>query len=290
MKSNSRLGLYHSQSRNQITKIKEKIEAQEKPWKEGIKTHIFYNWNSSIPRKWIDIKGKSSLKHIKKLKESRQPENFLAETHTYISNICQNDKPEPKIIIPKVNVSQVEQIPDLHTRQSEFLLDSSPLAESGSPLRITRSFPHIRRERFQTTNPLLVGCYSIINLKDRYSPNNSFLYSENDSFSKQPRNYLVNNFAIPSKITNYHKISPETKKIKKANKLDKEVDENRNRFKSKQESKQPFHIKSGLIGFKLSTVKFPSLDKKSNNYRNTSCEIISSEKAACDISRMSLDF
>lgn len=282
----SRLGLYHSQSSDQMCKIREKIEANEKPWKVGHRPHILYNWDSSIPRKWIDIKGKSNFRHMSQLKDSRQTEHFLAETHSYISNICQNEKTEPKVIIPKTNFYHVEESPDIQHSPSEYSHDALPLTKPGFPVRVTRKFPQLRHERFQTTDPLLASCCSIMNLRD--SPNNTFFESVTDSVAKEPRKYLVNSFALPNKITGYLKISPESENIQKVKNLNREVDDFLNRFKIKQESQLPSHIKTGLIGSKLSTVKFPSLDKK-KHYRHISYDVMSHEKSACDITNMSFD-
>lgn len=281
--ANSRLGLYHSQSLYRIQKVKERNEVAEKPWRMGSRAHFSYNWDSSIPRKWIDIKGKDSFKHLSKSKHSHHPLDYLEETHTYIHNICCNNKLEEKVIVPRVSPSPTPE-PERHPTSPDQSPEPIQMERTGFPARISRKFPIVKRERLQTTDPLLSSCYSIMNLRGKYSPDNSFFDSENDTSFKESKKYLVNNFALPSKLTPYRKVSPENGSEAKLKSTSKDVNEFLNRFKIRQEAQLPAHIKSGLIGSKLSLVKFPSLHKRKPHYRNVSCGVLSVTQAACDIS------
>jgi hypothetical protein len=281
--ANSRLGLYHSQSLQRIQKIKERNQAAEKPWRNGSREHFSYNWDSSIPRKWIDIKGKESFKHLNKTKPSHYPLDYLEETHTYINNICYNSKAEEKVIVPRVSPSPTPEL-GRHKTSPDQSPDPIQMGRTGFPVRISRKFPIVKRERLQTSDPLLSSCYSINNLHGKYSPDNSFFDSENDTSFKESHKYLVNNFALPSKLTHYRKISPENVSEAKLKSSNKDVNEFLNRFKIRQEAQLPAHIKSGLIGSKLSLVKFPSLHKRKPRYRNGSYGVLFASQDACDIS------
>ncbi|CAG9329335.1 unnamed protein product [Blepharisma stoltei] len=108
--------------------------------RSGLKRHMTYMWESSIPDKWKEIKGEKYFHHVTSSTKSKDTLEFLRKTEKYIEKIS---KPYQS------NISSMATTPKLNKTPSPI-----PAANNSNDFKRRKELPELRRAKNKSFNKL----------------------------------------------------------------------------------------------------------------------------------------
>lgn len=110
--------LYRSKPLSPKNEIFEFFLRKSKPWDEG--TEKIYTWKSSIPEKWIDLKGENFFKHVSETNQPKLSIDLLQNSKKYIQQIRKQSQESIKKSSPEHNDAKTRESPlsSYHRRNS----------------------------------------------------------------------------------------------------------------------------------------------------------------------------
>lgn len=219
-------------------------EARDK--KKALK---YYQWKSSIPQRWVDIKGDNYFEHVHKSNQPYTTLQFLKETQKYIHYICTGDrriKSPYKEILPNYRALSHSQ------SHSEYVQDKPSPPQSAT--ENSKNFP--RRSSRQTANLPQRSTSPTSYIRPSYlkiSRCNSHATLVSDppqDLNSSP--YAIHKFAIPNGVSSFPKLKTSASECQLNNQ---ELNNFLHRFDKKKVDFTPVKISRGFSGYKLTHPK-----------------------------------
>jgi hypothetical protein len=215
---------------------------------------IMYNWKTSVPKEWYNLKAPETFVHVKDAGSSASTLEFLKSTEKYIHKICHpNFKKDSSARMPKIIVGRSKQPTPI-----KLLADPAESHDLPEPhkspqprhLKVVSSVsvPHIS-QRFCKTElsprqkPVLVESCRVVDLSPKLVDNEV---------------YKAKHYVMPRALSSVRK----SRLLPKTAGKNRTIDDFMNRFdKAQQPMANPPRNRTGVDGWKLQRVK-KSLSKR----------------------------
>ena len=207
--------LYKPFSRDEIA-IKEEMP-RPRPWLMSQDEPVVYMWRTSIPDKWVKIKGKTAFQHVSETNKNKSTLDFLRTNQKYIRAIADTRAKSPQNVeshitsrAPSQATSRIHSprspMPEISS-MSQFLNDSAipkqnPLGSSYNSPLLKLNYPEIKIEEFKKSIP-----YSIPIIEQKLIASASMKSFTFDGPETKPDNYIVNKYSLPKVLITMKKKS-----------------------------------------------------------------------------------
>ncbi|CAG9328118.1 unnamed protein product [Blepharisma stoltei] len=226
-----------------------------------------YNWKSSIPERWIEIKGLDHFKHVSEASNIKNTLDFLIASQKYINKISQpalekyhspKEHKSKKSLKPKTSKDQGKQVFEFNTPISKHL---DPERIPIKPLKSKSSFTARQWPKKRFTNSLKTKYL----IKSKFFQFEDYLIHENESLPYiQPvaDKYTITKFALPNGLVSAHKENgePDIKNI--STQSNPRLEEFLKRFEKKSSTINTPKERKGVNGWKLTRGSLKSFLKK----------------------------
>ena len=219
--------------------------------RDKTKSTKLYVWKSSIPQKWLDIKGNSYFEHVNDTNKPHTTIQFLKETQKYINYICTGDR--------KIKSQYKEIKPTTHSPipPSHFVASPPKLTPPQSPTENLRQ-SHPRTSKPTVSLTQRSGSIATSTTPPSYfsisrCPSQSTLPSDSrQEMNSDPSSYAVHRFAIPNGISSFPKLkSSNSERTIPHN----DFNEFSHRFDKRKVDFIPVRLSRGFSGYKLTKPK-----------------------------------
>ncbi|OMJ86738.1 hypothetical protein SteCoe_11674 [Stentor coeruleus] len=139
--------LYKSKPLSPKNEVLDFFLKKSKPWEE--KTEKIYTWKSSIPNKWINLKGEEFFKHISEVSTPKLSIEILQNTKKYMHQLRIHSQESIRRSSPKHNEEKPRESPT-HTFRRRFSLPSNQNSPDKTLLVEGESTPHIITQQSRT--------------------------------------------------------------------------------------------------------------------------------------------
>lgn len=139
--------LYKSKPLSPKNEVLEFFLKKSKPWEE--KTEKVYTWKSSIPNKWINLKGEEFFKHVSEVSTPKLSIEILQNTKKYMHQLRIHSQENIRRSSPKHSEEKPRESPTQSFRR-RFSLPSNQHSPDKTLLIEGESTPHIITQQSRT--------------------------------------------------------------------------------------------------------------------------------------------
>ena len=222
------------------------------------KSSKYYQWRSSIPQRWVDIRGDDYFEHVHQSNQPNTTLQFLKETQKYIHYICTGDRhiqSSYKEILPNSRVLSHSQSHSEYVQEKASLPSSATENSKSFPRRSSRQAANLPKKSVSPTRYIRPSYFKI----SRCNSHAPIVSDSPQEGNSSP--YAVHNFAIPNAITSFPKLKTSASECQLNNQ---DLKDFLHRFDKKKVDFTPVKISRGFSGYKLTQPKgmIRSYDKK----------------------------
>ncbi|OMJ95385.1 hypothetical protein SteCoe_1307 [Stentor coeruleus] len=236
-----------------LSELPKEFVQRPKPWVKDQQPRI-YMWESSIPEKWIDIKGRQAFQHVSETGNNRNTLDFLETNQKYINTIADPRSKSPsaqgsriasRVTSPQ-NTTRMFFHPGKNNKATLSCGSESLLIPNNELISFQVSLPEEKTEDLKTRvhykipknkkNLIKTSSMKNIVLSVPYRPNTGC---------------MTNRFSMPKRLVSMRKNNIQVKK-KFRNPV---VDEFLKRFEKKKDEFIGVGFRKGLSGCKLVETK-----------------------------------
>ena len=249
--------LYKPFSMNEVI-LNETVQ-KPKPWAKDSDEPIVYMWSSSIPEKWLKIKGKQAFQHISKTDKNKNTLEFLTTNQKYINSIAdprsqlisnQTSAVTSRIQSPRstkktsINLNNnINQVLLQYNSERFLSLPESPLPEVNITKKLEKD-TNVFQYEIPENNKKLVKTGSL----------STFVIGIPE---KKPEQYIVNKYSRPNALIKAQKKQEDEIEFK-----NRTVSNYIKRFGKKSDTFSTLLPRRGVNGWKLVNIKRLKKSKK----------------------------